>query len=323
MPASVTAELFVREFRNVDPAQPVMVDVGGAMPLAIKGQASPGAKSLVVQFHGAIDRTKRKTPAFLDMRPGLGRHAHQISIADPSLELSPDLTNAWFAGSRQMPLQKLLPKLIQSLVTELDIERVIFFGSSGGGFAALFYSWHFPGSIAVVSAPQTNIRAYYPGRRKGYFETCWGKDSADIRDFCFDLRELYREKVPNTVVYLQSQLDTHHYAKHLMPLIASLPSDGYERFVTKTSYWGRRNHSGAVPAGEFNLWVKAAVASDETDVQSIVEARYKMGDSEKFSAVKRPSISSSSGASTREMSFDPQDVELARLIAKTTDTRES
>ncbi len=102
-----------------------------------------GSRTLLISFHGAIDRTKRATPVFMPVMPMTGEPANQLMIADPGMEGTGECTLAWYTGYDGFNAQDALLDIIRRTIAHLGIEHVVFMGSSGGGFASLFYSWHF------------------------------------------------------------------------------------------------------------------------------------------------------------------------------------
>ena len=92
----------------------------------------------------------------------------QLSISDPLMMLPGDHTLAWYLGGENFPLQDLLEELFSKVVKIGGFKRVVFFGSSGGGFAALYYASVLPGSVAVPVHPQTSIQNYYSSHIEHY-----------------------------------------------------------------------------------------------------------------------------------------------------------
>lgn len=223
-------------------------------------------------FHGAFNRQTREYPVFLGFRNEAHRHAHQLSVSDPSLALPEKLSTGWFAGSRGTPLQSLLPQFIADLATQHAVDKLIFIGGSAGGFAALYYSGRFPGSTAIVSAPQTNVHAYYAQSRDAYLKAAWPdlESSGDAMGGpCLDLREMYREGMTNTVIYLQSSLDLFHVEKQMAPFLAALPQSSFGKFILQCTFWGQVGHSNAIPISEVNAWIRAVLSVDEGTSESI------------------------------------------------------
>lgn len=275
----VSIDQLIDRFLDLSAGDIVYVDIGGAHPLPIKASPSQGARSLVVAFHGAANRAKRPYPQFLNFRAGIDSDAHQISITDATLGLDDELAIGWYAGAPGLLLQELLPPFFDQLKQRLGIERMIFLGSSGGGFGALFYSWHCSGSVAVVQVPQTNVWKYHlPGALRRYETTCWpgGLESHENAPV-LDLRELYTKGSSNSIVYIQSTLDTHHLHDQMIPFLAALTPEMRERTVVKSSYWGRPGHSNVVPMREWDGWLKAALMADEPTAEGIVESYSTLG----------------------------------------------
>lgn len=263
MPQSLSLDNFADAFLSARTMEPQYLDVGYEYPLPFRAVPRHGSNSLIVAFHGAVNRKQRSYPSFGRLYGGIARRAHQIAFADPTLALDESVSLAWFAGSQALPLQKALVPVIERLQQELGISRLIFVGGSGGGFAALYYSWHFPNSIAIAASPQTVIKNYGMARLEQYLKTAWpsGIDN-ETHPPTLDLRDLYKSSMSNTVVYLQSQGDYRHLFDHMVPFLNSISSDFRKRVVATVSYWGKPGHSGTVPSSEVLRWIKSALSVD-------------------------------------------------------------
>jgi hypothetical protein len=196
--------------------------LGNRIPVRLK-KSGIGSDVLVIIFHGAVDKKTRKVPVFSRFFDDnyLG-NLNQLSISDPSLLLNGDFSLAWYMGHHDFPLQKILPEIIREISNALKIRRVVFFGGSGGGFAALYYSFFISQSIAVATVPQTDIFRYYLGHRRRYRLACWPDLVEDImlkNIACTDLCALYRAGANNTIIYLQSAGDKFHISNHMTPFL--------------------------------------------------------------------------------------------------------
>src|SRR5690606_7159552 len=107
------------------------------LPIHAKLRVTPGAKSLIVLFHGAVDITTRQVPVFVPFGRHLPRAAHCLSIADPLVGAHTGLRIAWYAGRQGFDVQSYIHELVQAVAKQLKVARRIYTGSSGGGFAAL------------------------------------------------------------------------------------------------------------------------------------------------------------------------------------------
>jgi len=248
------------------------VDVGYDLLLPFRAAPQAGSSSLVVIFNGAVNRAEREYPSFGPYVRGLGQHAHQVAFADPTLALSDTISIAWFAGSHKLPLQDAIVSLIENLKEKLGISRLIFVGGSGGGFASLYYSWHFPGSLSVAFSPQTIIANYGKERLARYSEVAWPEGLRSVSNPpVLDLRSLYGTSVPNQIVYLQSHGDHRHLFEHMIPFMDAVLPENRERVIAKLSYWGKPGHSGSVPLTEVDAWVQAALSAEVFNAETIRE----------------------------------------------------
>lgn len=230
---------------------------------------------LVLRFHGAVNRSLRPVPAFQGNLRSFKDAAHQITISDPTMISRDGFGSAWYAGHEGLDVQRALLRFIDGLGTVLSPGRVVFLGSSGGGFAALYCSYFSPGSIALVMVPQTNIVNHANSRQ--YFKVCWpGRSWEEVgRLACIDVTRLYSCGFDNTVIYVQSQGDFTHNALHLSPFLSACYASGdptQAKIIVHSDYWGRPGHSGAVPPDGYSGWLRAAVSSRSTAVQDLLDA---------------------------------------------------
>ena len=81
----------------------------------------------------------------------------RLFISDPTMLLSPEIMLGWYLGSRDHPVQELVEAVIVEVMARTGSTRVVFTGSSGGGFPALLYATKFDNSVACVNAPATTL----------------------------------------------------------------------------------------------------------------------------------------------------------------------
>lgn len=315
MNKTVSVNEFCERFMDLDGQEVQYVDIGGDSPVPMRARPAHGANALILLFHGAVNRAVRPFPSFLGYRRGVYPHAHQVALADPVVALSERLTTGWFAGSESTPLQQLLPPVLGQLVESIGVSKIIFTGSSAGGLAALYYSWHFPGSTAVVTVPQTNVYVYPRRSREVYLEVAWPKLSASEYRPCLDLRDIYRHGMDNTIVYLQSNLDHHHVRHHMAPFLESIPPADSKRVVLNCAFWGKTGHSGSVPTDVMDAWLRAALMAQNGTAEAIVLAQHDANAVPGHSA-ERPQSSADRRRGTVEMEdYAARDLQLASQLA--------
>lgn len=256
-------------------------DAGHDIPMWLARKT--GSKVLYISFHGAIDRTKRALPVFSPARPITGNDANQLIIADPTMHVPGAFTLSWYAGSEGFNLQETLLDLIRRTVSHLNIEHIVFMGGSGGGFASLYYSWHFPDSTCIAVSAQTNIEKYYAGHVSKYAAACWPNlpgPSALPEVICSDVVSLYRESVPNNLILLYSSGDTFHVKNHLVPLLDALAAHKKPRFILQCDYWGVPDHPGSVPFPVAVKWLNIAVNHPGTSGPELLAAWHTANEGE-------------------------------------------
>lgn len=240
--------------------------------------------NLLIKFHGAVDRSnpKRVPPIFVPADPVLGLDWHQLSISDPLLSLYKDLRISWFVGDHEHDMQTLLPGFLKQITEQLNCSKRVYFGTSGGGFAALLNSARDPGSIALTLNPQIVLGNYYARIVQEYVDICWpGAGSiADVPTTrTTDLSEIYRTAPGNTVIYLQNATDPHHLHRHGGPLLAAVgrrsSSGSPIDFMSDISFWGKIGHQPA-PAHAYLKWLEAIAAAKDASGDAILEARAKL-----------------------------------------------
>lgn len=235
----------------------------GGLPIDIQVN-DRGHDVTIVSLHGAV------TPDFkLPYMAGQGvtreLPANRVFISDPSLMLDAKLNLAWFAGSARQRVQPALTAILARIMADRPhVRRWIFFGSSGGGFASLFYASRFPGSIAVVSNPQTSIAKYSSEAVENYARIAFGIEGADPVarfpvDVVDDLVDVYSRPVDTTILYAQNVEDRFHITNHAAPFLEALHPDNCVWWLNGEG-WGAGH--AAPPKDAFVEMLRAAVAPE-------------------------------------------------------------
>lgn len=126
-------------------------------------------------------------------------------------------------------------ELIRRYVGKLHPEKLVFAGSSKGGYAALDFGLRFPDSVMIVAAPQYFLGSYLygeggNGRWVATLDEILGKsaETEDIQKLDFRLQKIIREdKYASTQrVYIHYSAREHTYAEHIQYLLKDLAEDG-------------------------------------------------------------------------------------------------
>lgn len=208
-------------FLELDSYPPGILTVHhGGLPIDILHDPR-GLPVTAVYFNAAITNPKLTFPFFSGAGVSGGLNSNRIHIHDPSLYINGGLKLAWYAGSlRQPSLQDAITQIIQALVQPRH--RVVTFGSSGGGFAALYYASRLENATAVAVNPQTDISRYNSKIVARYAEVAWGITSKEPLSRVpaeMSLIEIYRRRVNNGAWYIQNRGDESHMQEHLAPFL--------------------------------------------------------------------------------------------------------
>lgn len=202
----------------------VLTVMRSGIPIDIKYEPR-GFDTTTAFFHPALTGTKYSYPVFSGAGISADLPTNRIFIMDPSLYVSHDLFLGWFAGNHKQPrLQYVIRGILNHLVP--TGQRMVTFGSSGGGYAALYYAANRDGAVAVPVNPQTNLANYNRAAVARYARLAWGLtgDSA-LRKIpaVTDLTRSYR-KPGKQVFYIQNTNDRTHMQGHFQPFMDSLPA---------------------------------------------------------------------------------------------------
>ncbi|MFJ5954543.1 hypothetical protein ACIQC5_01140 [Paenarthrobacter sp. NPDC092416] len=198
---------------------------------------------------------------------------NRIFISDPSLVLTDRLNLGWFVGNSRMNFQEHLRDINGHITESWGQQRLVFFGASGDGFASLYFSAHFPGSLAIVSNPQTNVAKYELPAVERFAEVCYGVRGDDPlsqlpEDVTTDLLELYRELRGNVVAYMQNSTDFAHVEDHMNPLLAAAHPDNEIHLLL-----GERGDGHVAPPKPIHVEALTAAASQDWRAPLVVPNR--------------------------------------------------
>lgn len=176
---------------------------------------------LYVFFSGFVNRKLLTLPVFRrwawhTMVPG-----HALYISDPTLEACEDLGLGWYIGGKSSDCMEDIAKLISSVALNFGISErnLVFYGSSGGGFAALRALRWFPDAAAIAINPQTELTSFRRNALKDYLPRFFDAISKDEFARTYPERnslvDALAECRDSSVVYVQNTLDEHHMSCHI------------------------------------------------------------------------------------------------------------
>lgn len=178
---------------------------------------------------GYLERKKYSHPYFQRMSWLERINASGIIITDPTLSIHNDIGIAWFQGTKKRFAIPLIVRVLEKFRLFMKVERkkVLFFGSSAGGFASLMMSCLMKGACCVVNNPQTEVLMFRENIKDKMLTRCYPDMSSEdiIRHFTPRLSVasyfIANKHIPKCI-YIQNISDTEHYHQHFLPFISRL-----------------------------------------------------------------------------------------------------
>lgn len=207
----------------IDPSAP------GGLPVNVL-YAPEDSETLLVSFHGSLQRSKYKLPRF-EWRKTLSRlRTARLMVADTTLQLNPSMPLGWYIGTSNQDLTAEIAQTVQGVARTGGYSRIVLAGSSGGGYAAMAVSHLIPGTAAVCFSPQTRIGDYTSWVHKAFVSAAFpGYESIDMVESHYpervNLRTRYSQRGANYVHYVQNTNDRMHYEQHYLPFARMLEVD--------------------------------------------------------------------------------------------------
>ena len=194
------------------------------VPLDFIFQFNAIKKPLFVFFHGAVDQSKTIIPHFVGLSYKRLIEANLLHIADSSLIHERSLRTGWYLGCSRIQLLEVIKNIVQHLSKFFETERIIFFGSSGGGFPSLCLSQMIPGSLSIVNSPATTVKKHphRATRVSQYLKVAFSAQNDEEEDHILntllksDLQEGFNHNVGN-VIYLLNKNDHGNIKFHSLP----------------------------------------------------------------------------------------------------------
>lgn len=199
----------------------------GNLPFSAYLYIKPNTNKLFVMFNGALDeRHSAKTPIY-QRWSWHEEFASVLYITDPTLLEYSEIKLAWYIGDKSNRVDIKIAEFVSKVATNLKVDKIIPYGSSGGGFASIQLASNIGRNcIAVAINPQTNVVDYVKKFVDQYINVCWKAVSKDVLkdDLSFNAIHNYMLNKPK-ILYIQNITDEFHYKKHLLPFLEAINFD--------------------------------------------------------------------------------------------------
>lgn len=193
-------------------------------PVDILYAPSPGSRRLAIFFNS--QQKAGSLRLFTWQKVSRSFEANRLFIADPTVSENEHLNLGWYLGRQGLNLQMHITELITHIRERSGAEEVIFFGSSGGGYPAIYHSQVFPSSLAVTLAPTTTVRYHSNAKLvDAWMNAAWGVGRQHIdkvpSEYTLDLPSRLPSTLSNPILILQNNKDEDFIESQSRPLIES------------------------------------------------------------------------------------------------------
>ncbi len=233
------------------------------------------SKKLIVMLNGAINRSISQPPVFqrktwLEYMP-----YNVLIIPDRTVEINNSLELGWYLGKSNCDYIHSIAKLVTNTANELNIENesISFYGSSGGGYAAIILSTLLIGSNSISINPQTILKSYI---RRVYDKFILDTGHDERSPLLAVTSYMDERKYIPRMTLIQNRLDHLHYKEHFIPFIKWYLSNSSELSTfgdfSVTEFTSDKGHN-AIP----NVY-ESMPYMDKEKSNSYLVAQKKIGD---------------------------------------------
>lgn len=193
------------------------------IPVILKKKEN--VEKLFIFLNGAIsvDTQEKLYPYFSRISWSDKFNGHCLYLYDASLNISNDYTLGWYRGNN-IKLNDKYVEIIKKFAELLNVSNrnIYFYGSSGGGFAALKFAESFPKATAIAINPQINCLNYAVKNVVEKFKTVF-PDHNNLSEIQIDHTKFQKDRAK--MILVQNVQDVRHYENHFKPFWAHFDKD--------------------------------------------------------------------------------------------------
>lgn len=202
-----------------------------------------GSPTTLISFHASLTSRARTVPSLQGQSLAADTGVNLIAVADPTIALG-DIDLAWFLGNRGLgKLPPILGPLLKHGSESIGSERVILFGPSGGGYAAINFGRYFPDQIVLAVNPRLIMNAQPIASVSKYLTVAHRAEGATPRkrirsEFVTEkASSFYPDGLPFDLCIFQNTGDRVYRDHQLAPFLAEMGSD--PRLFTRLEWTGQ------------------------------------------------------------------------------------
>jgi len=192
------------------------------------------ANILLVGFQGCHDKEAR----YNYVRTCEALNVHRLFIKD---DFAPNGRGSYYVGEKgQYNVERLVHVMVQDFMDRLHPERVIFMGSSKGGYGSINCGIEFENAVIIAGAPQYRLGTYLdkPANRPNLIDIIGEYTPENIAKLDVRLERKIKENVLacTQTCYLHYSNVEHTYEKHIRALRQDLIDSGIQFYEDVEDY---------------------------------------------------------------------------------------
>lgn len=188
----------------------------------------------LVHLGGALPKTQIEIPRFGGGLLSAGLPVNHLSIADPNTSLAASHSTGWYSGHQNFDAMKWIPKVVSHFAGD---SKIIYFGSSAGGYGALVHSARTANSSCIAVNPRTalyQMPSKFPNYASQTFRNC---SESDVQEK-IEIRAWDPHRIGSTPIwYLQNRQDTMYWNNHYLPFRKNMKANSNVHYIIGD--WGK------------------------------------------------------------------------------------
>ncbi|WP_444899537.1 hypothetical protein ACJJIX_06740 [Microbulbifer sp. VAAC004] len=232
---------------------------------------------LVIYLNGSINRKIKQPPVFHRQSWTKDTPFSSIVISDKSVEINDSLELAWYLGKPNGSFLRSVVSAITKIRDSLKLRnnKIIFYGTSGGGYAGILLASILRGSSCIAGNAQTDLSKFNYKIFDKFIDNTGYKPTHQKINI---MRYLSDKKYIPQITFLQNTQDLTHFNNHYLPFIkwygenrGALISYGPCEFI---EYDKEGGHSGVQSKSE-TIETLERISSRNTNLPTTIIAKDK------------------------------------------------
>lgn len=182
--------------------------------------------NLVFVFHAAHKKCGENRITFRGFDWTI-KNTDIVCISDRLITNYNELILSWYLSTSKYNNNNLYAEIIKYFINLKKYKKILFSGTSGGGYPALYYAAYFK-QIAVIGNVQVYLEKY---KHFSKLVQILEKNDDKLVYFGNDIEKCLIKSQPSNIIWYINTKDFHHYHHHHKPLVKFLKDNNYNNLL--------------------------------------------------------------------------------------------